>query len=142
MKKLLLAVLLIVTAALCLGQIVFAETATEQKVCELAKANDKVSEAKCVIYERGCIVAIKTEKFTSKTQYEEYVKELREKIKSECEVDHVIITRNPKVMKEIDELSKLDGQKREEAIKKLVEEVKQHKAHRKPMLPKKTGIEM
>ena len=139
MKKLLLALVLAVTVALCLGQVAFAETATEQKACELAKANDKVTEAHCVIYERCCVVAIKTEKFASKTEYEEYVKELCEKVKTECEVDHVIVTRNPKAMKQMVELNKLEGQKRTEAIEKLIEEAKQHKPHGRPMLPKMTA---
>ena len=138
MKKLLLALLLIVTVALCLGQVVFAATATEQKICELAKANDKVTDAQCIVYERCCVVAIKTEKFTSKSQYDEYVNELREKIKAEYEIDHVMVTRNPKVMKEIVELNKLDGEKRDKAIQKLLEEVKQHHPHLKPMIPKQT----
>ena len=139
MKKLLLAILLVATIALCLGQVAFAETATEQKICELAKADDKVTDAKCVVYERMCVVAIKTEKFTSKSQYDEYVNCLREKIKAEYEVDHVFVTRNPKVMKQIEELNKLDGQKRDEAIQKLIEEVLQRKPHVRPLLPKRTN---
>ena len=133
MKKLLLVILLAATVALCFGQVAFAATATEQKICELATANDKVTNAECVVYERACIVAIKTKKFTSKSEYDEYVNELRDKIKAECEVDHVIVTRSPKVMKEIVELNKLDGEKRDEAIQKLIEEIKQHRPHKQIM---------
>ena len=139
MKKLLLAILLVATVALTFGQVVFAETATEQKICQLAKSDDKVTDAKCVVYERACVVAIKTEKFTSKSQYDEYVDGLREKIKEECEVDHVFVTRNPKVMKQIEELNKLDSDKRDEAIQKLLEEVVQRKPHVRPMIPKQTN---
>ena len=141
MRKILLAILLTATIALCFGQVAFAATATEQKICELAKANDKVTDAQCVVYERCCIVAIKTKKFTSKSQFDEYVNELREKINAECEIDHVIVTRNPKIMKEIVELNKLDGEQRNDAIQKLIEEAKQHKPPRKPMIPNQTSIE-
>lgn len=136
MKKILLVILIVVVAALSVGQLAFAETTCEQKICELAKSNEKVKDAKCVVYERNCIVAIKTEQFTQKSDYEVYVRELVKKIKDECKMDHVFVTRNPKVMKQIDELSKLDESQREQAIQKLIEEVVRHKPHIKPLLPK------
>ena len=142
MKRLLLTILLVATVALCFGQVVFAQTATEQKICEIAKSDEKVTDAQCVVYERACVVAIKTEKFTSKSQYDEYVNSLREKIKEECEIDHVFVTRNPKVMKQIEELNKLDSDKRDEAIQKLIEEVVQRKPHVRPMPPKMTSNEL
>lgn len=138
MKKLLLTLLVLVAVALSIGQIAFAETDCEQKICELAKANEKVKDAKCVVYERNCIVAVRTEQFTQKSDYEVYVKELNEKIKAEYDVEHVFVTRNPKVMKQIEELTKLDEQQRDKAIQRLIEEVVRHKPHIKPMLPKKT----
>lgn len=140
MKKLLLALLIIAAVALSVGQLAFAETAVEQKICEMAKTNEKVKDAKCVVYERNCIIAIKTEQFTQKSDYETYVKELVEKVKSECELDRVFVTRNPKVMKEIEELAKLDEQQRDETIQKLIEEVVRRKPHIKPFLPKMTSI--
>ena len=140
MKKLLLALLIIVAAALSVGQMAFAETQCEQKICELAKSNEKVKDAKCVIYERNCVIAIKTEQFTQKSEYEKYVKELVEKAKAECELDHVLVTRNPKVMKQIEELSKLNDTEREQAIQKLIEQVIRRKPHVKPMLPKLTSL--
>ena len=140
MKKLLLALLIIATVALSVGQLAFAETSCEQKICELAKSNEKVKDAKCVIYERSCIVAIKTEQFTQKSDYENYVKKLIENVKSECEVDHVFVTRNPKVMKQIEELSNIDEHQREKTLQKLIEDVVHRKQHIKPLLPKMTGL--
>ena len=138
MKKLLLALLLIATITLCVGQLAFADTQCEQKICELAKKNDKVTDAKCIVYERNCVVAIKTEQFTQKSEYEKYVKELVENVKAECDVDHVFVTRNPKIMKQIEELAKLDEQQRDEAIQQLIQDIVRHKPHLKPMLPKMT----
>ena len=138
MKKLLLTLLVIVAVTLSIGQLAFAETDCEQKICEMAKANEKVKEAKCVVYERNCVVAVRTEQFTQKSEYETYVKDLVEKIKAECDLEKVFVTRNPKVMKQIEELSKLNEQQRDEAIQKLIEEVVRHKPHIKPMLPKMT----
>ena len=140
MKKLLLVLIIIAAAALSVGQLAFAETCCEQKICELAKSNEKVKDAKCIIYEGNCVIAIKTEQFTQKSEYEKYVKELVEKAKAECELDHVFVTRNPKVMKQIEELSKLSDTEREQAIQKLIEQVIRHKPHIKPMLPKLTGL--
>lgn len=138
MKKLLLTLLLVATIALSVGQLAFAETDCEQKICQLAKANDKVKDAKCVIYQRNCVIAIKTEQFTQKSEYDTFVKDLVDKVKSEHEVDRVFVTRNPKVMNQIEELAGLNQQQREQAIQKLLEEVVKHKPHIKPILPKIT----
>lgn len=142
MKKFVIALLLVATIALSVGQLAFASSHCEEKICEIAKANEKVTDAKCVIYERTAVVAIKTEQFTTKSQYEQYVKELVEKAKEECNVEHVYVTRNPKVMKQIEELSKLDGQQREEAIQRLIENTMRHKHDRKIVIPQKTAGEM
>ena len=142
MKKLILFALLTVILALSIGQVAFAETCCEEKICKLATENDKVTEAQCVIYERCCIVAIKTEKFTSKNEYEEYVKELTEKVKAECEVDHVFVTRNPKVMTQIQHLANKTEAEREEIIKQLLDkEMYRHKPDHKFVFPKRTGAE-
>ena len=138
MKKLLLALLLVAAVVLSVGQLAFAETECEQKICELAKANEKVKDAKCVVYKRNCVVAVRTEQFTQKSDYEKYVKELVEQVKEECELDHVFVTRNPKVMKQIEELSKLDESERDEAIQRLIEEIVKQRPHIKPFLPKIT----
>lgn len=140
MKKILLALLIVAALALSIGQLAFAETNCEQKICEMAKTHEKVKDAKCVIYERNCIVAIRTEQFTQKSDYATYVKELVEKIKTECEMEHVFVTRNPKVMKQIEELSNLNEGEREQAIQKLIGEVVKHRPHIKPFLPKITIV--
>ena len=140
MKKFLLALLIITTIALSVAHLACAEMTCEQKICELAKANEKVKDAKCIVYERNCVVAIKTEQFTQKSDYDTYVKELVEKVKTDCEVERVFVTRNPKVMKQIEQLEKLDEQQRNEAIQKLIDEVVRHKPHVRPMLPKMTSI--
>ena len=137
MKKFLLVLLIVATVILSIAHLACAETNCEQKICELAKSNEKVKDAKCVIYERNCVVAIKTEQFTQKSDYDNYVKELTEKIKSECNVERVFVTRNPRVMKQIEQLAKLDEQQRQDAIQKLIDEVAKHKSH-KPLLPKMT----
>ena len=142
MKKFVFALLLVATIALSISQLAFASTECEQKICQLATSNEKVTDAKCIVYERTTVVAIKTEQFTTKTDYQNYVKELEEKIKSECEVDNVFVTRNPKVMKQIEALSKLDEQQRNDAIQKLIEEVSNRKPHIKPLLPRKATNEM
>ena len=140
MKKFVIVLLLVATIALSVAQLAFAATTCEQKICELAKADKRVTDAKCVIYERVAVVAIKTEQFTTKSDYKKYVEELSQKVKAECEVDQVYVTRNPKAMKQIEELSKLDENSRNEAIQKLIDEVNR-KPRVKPTLPKRTANE-
>ena len=141
MKKLLLLSLLTIMLALTIGQVAFAETC-EEKICKLATENEKVTEAQCVIYERCCVVAIKTEKFTTRSEYDKYVAELTEKIKTDCEVDHVFVTRNPKIMVQITKLADKPQAEREQAIKELLErEMFKHKPDNKFILPKRANAE-
>ena len=141
MKKLVLLTLLTIMLALTVGQIAFAETC-EEKICKMATENEKVTEAQCVIYERCCVVAIKTEKFISRNEYDKFVGELKEKIKDECEVDHVFVTRNPKVMVEIKALANKPQAEREKIIKELLDrEIFKHKPNHKFVFPKRAGAE-
>ena len=139
MKKLVLLTLLTVILALSIGQVAFAETC-EEKICQLATEHEKVTEAQCVIYERCCVVAIKTEKFTTKTEYDQYVTELTKKIKKECNVDHVLVSRNPKVMVEIKKLAEKSPIEREKSIKEILDrEIFKREPGHKFDFPKRTG---
>ena len=141
MKKFVLLTLLTIILALTIGQTALAETC-EEKICKLATANEKITEAQCVIYERNCIVAIKTEKFTSKNEYDQYVTELTKNIKSECEIDHVFVSRNPRIMAQIKKLADKSQTEREELIKGLLDkEIFRHKPDHKFVFPKRTGAE-
>ena len=139
MKRLVLLTLLTIILTLSIGQLAFAETC-EEKICKMATENEKVAEAQCVIYERCCVVAIKTEKFTSKNEYDKFVDELTEKIKVECEVDHVFVTRNPKVMIKIKALAEKSQTEREQAIKELLDkEIFRHRPDNKFVFPKRAN---
>ena len=141
MKKLVIAALLAIILTLTVGQLAYAETC-EAKICKLATANEKVTEAQCVVYERCCVIAIKTEKFTTKSEYDKYVDELKEEVKAQCEVDHVFVTRNPKVMVQITKLANMSETEREKAIKELLnKEICKHKPDNKFVFPKRTGAE-
>ena len=139
MKRLVLLTLLTIILTLSIGQLAFAETC-EEKICKMATENEKVAEAQCVIYERCCVVAIKTEKFTSKNEYDKFVDELTEKIKADCEVDHVFVTRNPKVMIKIKALAEKSQTEREQAIKELLDkEIFRHRPDNKFVFPKRAN---
>ena len=141
MKKLMILVLLAILLTLSVGQVAFAETC-EEKICQLATENEKVIEAQCVIYERCCVLAIKTEKFTTKSEYDKYVDELTDKIKNECNVDHVLVSRNPKVMVEIKKLAEKTTAEREKAIKELLDrEIFRREPGHKFDFPKRAGAE-
>ena len=142
MKKLVLISVLTIMLALMIGQAAFADSCCEEKICQMAIENEKVTEAQCVIYERCCLVAIRTEKFASKSEYDEFVKELTERIQAECEVDHVFVTRNPKVMAKINALADKTQSEKEEAIKQLLDkEIFRHRPGDKLVFPKRTGAE-
>ncbi len=137
MKKMMIATLAVLTLALTIIPIAAAQTVCEEKICSMAKECENVKEAKCLVYQRIAIVAIKTEKFTTQTQYNEYVDELSKRVKTECEIDRIFVTRNPKVMKEIERLSALDETERDSAIQKLLDDMLNHPI-RKINIPKLT----
>lgn len=121
MKKVIIIGLLIMTLTmLFVSAYAFAET-TEQQICSIAMQNEKVKAAKCLVYERNCVIAIKTEKFTTKTEYEQYLKKLTDEIKTKFEIDNVCVTRNPKIMKKIEMLEKLDEDKRNKLIQEIID---------------------
>ncbi|MCM1533824.1 MAG: YhcN/YlaJ family sporulation lipoprotein [Corallococcus sp.] len=120
MKKIITGLLLAATLALCVCGTAFAAT-NEERICELATSNEKVISAECVIYQRTCLIAIKTEKFTTKSAYDEYLDGLKTQIKSDFEIDNVIVTRNPKIMSKISKLREMSDEQRNAEIEKLIQ---------------------
>ena len=55
---------------------------TEKEIADLAMQNKKVVKAKCVVYERNCLVAIQTEKFQSRTEYCNFVEQFENQVKA------------------------------------------------------------
>ena len=136
MKKIIAIFLLTLLVACCTATIAFAETA-EEHVKQLAMQHDKVISAECVIYKRACVVAIKTEQFNTKSEYDEYVNELTEQIKSDCEVDYVLVSRSPKLMFKLVELNKMHENDRYNAIEELITKLKQRQYDKPSKLPPK-----
>lgn len=95
-------------------------TTTEQEICDFALQNDKIKKAKCVVYERSCIVAIQTEKFANKTEYCNFVTDFENQVREKYQIDNVFVTRNPKVMNRLDKLDTLDDTQKQEEIQKLI----------------------
>lgn len=123
MKRILVTLTVVLALVLAIAPTAFAATDCEKRICELAQADERVKQAECLVYERTVVIAIKTEKFSTKSDYDSYVQQLVNSVKTECEVDHVFVTRNPKIMKQIAELSKLDEDQRDEEIQKILDNV-------------------
>ena len=96
-------------------------TTTENEIANLAMQNPKVVKAKCVVYERNCLVAIQTEKFQSKTEYCQFVEQFEGQVKAKYQIDNILVTRNPKVMSKLDHLEKLSDSERNAEVQKLIE---------------------
>ncbi len=96
-------------------------TTTEKEIANIAMQNPKVTKAKCVIYERNCLVAIQTEKFQSRTEYCNFVEKFEKLVKAKYQIDNIKVTRNPKVMSKLDHFEKLSESERKAEIQKLIE---------------------
>ena len=121
MKKIILAIMIIATLCTAFTATCAVGQTAEEKICEIAKSNDKILDAKCIVYQRTCLVAIKTEKFVTRSEYDLYLANVRQQITSECEIDNVYVTRSPKVMKKLSELEKLNDKQRQQAIQEIIE---------------------
>lgn len=135
MKKIVSIILLALLIACSAATVAYAETA-EQHVKSLATEHEKVIAAECVIYKRACVVAIKTEKFNTKSEYDKYVDELTEQIKADCEVDYVFVSRSPKLMFKLTELNKMSENDRAKAIEELIEQQLQRREKPSKLPPK------
>ena len=98
-------------------------TSTEKEICDIAMQNPKVTKAKCVIYEDNCLVAIKTEKFDTRTEYCEFLQKLETQVQEKYHVENMIVTRNPKVMSKLEHMEKLSEKQRNAEIQKLIEDI-------------------
>lgn len=96
-------------------------TTTEKEICNLAMQNPKVVKAKCVIFERNCLVAIQTEKFENKTEYCNFLEKFEDQVKAKYQIDNIKVTRSPKIMCKLDHLEKLSDSERNAEIQKLIE---------------------
>lgn len=96
-------------------------TTTEREICDIAMQNEKIKKAKCVIYERNCIVAIQTEKFANKTEYCTFVDNFVNQVTEKYQIDNVFVTRNPKIMNQLDKLDELDDTQKQTEIQRLID---------------------
>lgn len=135
MKKILIPVLLIIFAMTIMTSVCYASN-NENEIVNLAKQNEKVKEANCVIYENNCILALKTEKFLSRSEYDAFKIALEKTICEKYNFQHVVVTANPRAMQAINKISELSDSEREEALKKFVEFQLQPKPHRPHVQPK------
>lgn len=127
MKKIIFALSLALVAVFAFGAVAYAQTDTEKQIEQLALQNDKVKQAKCLVHQRKCVIAVKTEKFTTQSEYSAYVDSLVQQVKSQFSVDTVIVTRNPKVMHEISRLADLSETERTEEIQRIFQLLQGHK---------------
>lgn len=121
MKKIFLALALLLAVVACVPTIANAATDTEAQICDYAKKKDKVADAACVIFDNSCVVALKTEKFTTKSDYDTFKEQLRKEIAEKYKLGTVLITRSPKAMHDIEQFAKLSAAERDEAVKNFVE---------------------
>ncbi len=141
MKKFLLAVfVLCAITLLTISQSAFA-TDTEQAIADIALKNEKVVRAACVIHMRSCVVALQTQKFSSREEYDTFVSTLTEQIKKDYEIDTVYVSRSPKVMQIVNKLAKLDEASRQEIVRRLIEaERRRTEAIHKIVIPTIFGL--
>lgn len=137
-KKIIAALALLLIFVSCAVTSTAFAAGCEQHIAEIATAHDKVVEAQCIVYNRACLLAIKTEKFSTKSEYDKFKEELTAQIENDCEVDSVFITRSPKIMHQLAQINKLSDGERQKAIEDLIEHElnRRDNGERKPIQPR------
>ena len=125
-------VVLILLLLSCTNVASAAATTQEKEIAKIAQSNEKVITAICMVYQRTCVIALQTEKFTDKSGYDKFCAELENEIMQKYNLDKVIISRNPKIMHAISKIEKMSESEREEAIEKILE--RHENGNRPPMI--------
>ena len=137
MKKILLSIVTLTLAiAVLVPTAAYASTKQETEICNFVTKQEKVTDAKCVIGENICIIAIKTEKFVNKTEYDQFKENLKQQLEDKYDFDHIIVTRSPKAMHAISEISKLSDAEREQAIKDFIDTLLSQRPQKLPIQPR------
>ena len=136
MKKMLIFFATLMLIVLAMPIFANAATSQETEICNKVKESEKVKEAQCVVYKNSCVLAIQTEKFATKSEYDVFKTQLQKELTEQFGLEKVLVTRSPKAMHTIAKLSALTESEREKAIEEFVEnEFHNHKPHR-PIIPK------
>lgn len=121
MKKILLILTTVLVVVALVPVAAYASEKQEKQVSDFVTKQDKVLAAKTLVYDNNCVVAIKTEKFLNKTEYDQFKENLIKKLSDKFDFEYIIVTRSPKAMHAIEEISKLSSSEREAAVKKFLE---------------------
>ncbi len=123
LKKLLLTVALVLAIMAIAPTFAFADTNQSQQIVDIVKQNEKVLDAKCVVYQRNCVIALKTEKFVSKAEYDEFKTEIEKTVTEKFNVDKVYVTRNPRIMHAIEKFEMLPENEKQEFIENILDKL-------------------
>lgn len=99
----------------------FAQTTAEQEIRQAVLADKRIEKCSCLVFERNCLIAIKSS-FEGKTERDEFVCDLENKIKSNWQVDNVFVVGSPKVMQAIDSVNKLPENERQNLVRRIFEQ--------------------
>ena len=135
MKKWLIFLATLTLFVLAMPVLANAATSQETEICNKVKEKEKIKEAQCVVFKNNCILAIETEKFATKSEYDVFKMQLQKEVTEQFGLERVLITRSPKAMHTIAKLASMTENEREKAIEEFVEnEFHNHKPHR-PFIP-------
>lgn len=135
MKKTILSVLAILAIVVLVPVAAYASTSQETEISKYVENHDKIVTAKCLVYENNCIVAIKTEKFLNKSEYDQYKENLKQELEDKFDFDHIIVTRSPKAMHAIEKMADMSESEREETIKDLIKKLTSKRPERPAVQP-------
>ncbi len=125
MKYLVASVCIALVVVLCTPVFAIATTVEEQ-VENIAQSHPNVEKARCVVYNNCCLLAIKPQKISTKSNYDQMKQQLQQQI---CELQNfslVVVTMSPRVMQAIDSADGMDESQKQQFIQDLVQRALEH----------------
>lgn len=120
--KLLLSLMLILSFVI-IPNMALATSDLETEIANYIAEQENIVDVKCVVYMRTCVVAIRTEKLTSKRQYDDLKHTLEKELMKKFDIDRAFVTRSPKAMHLIKSFSDMTEEQRHAAISKYIESI-------------------
>lgn len=82
---------------------------------------EHVKKAQVLQYGKLCVVAIDTENVTTKSQYAQLKQQIAETVKKETDAEHIVVTNNVRVYREIEKINQMPEEEKQQHIEKLLD---------------------
>ena len=125
MKYLVATICIALAVALCAPSVAMA-TNLESQIESNAQQHPNVEKARCVVYNNCCLLCIKPQKISTKSNFDQMKQELQQQI---CQLQNfsiVVVSMSPRVMQAIDSTDGMDESQKQQFVQDLLQRALEH----------------